>query len=294
MASPSSMRQLSPCLTSQPGLRLLGTGRIFALITGVNSYQYPYALHGAVNDAEAIADYLRKNFVDCKCKMLLDDQATRAAIEANFCDFLINNDDIGQGDPIIFYFAGHGSEICEDCDDIKQAICPHDFDIMNEGPTSIKLDQIREWLQFVAAKRGNNIVVILDCCYNAPASAMNYLRDQAVVRVRCIPSRTDVSPETQERHLKQDRHPTSMRGGVPYFPWIDAYVLMHACRRSEPAIEEPSPRCPGTPARGAFTSALIEHLIDIDQREEQTTYKLLVCGLSGLPQGQHPFCVGLH
>ncbi|MDQ0392355.1 caspase family protein [Labrys monachus] len=79
----------------------------YALVVGIDAYTAPIpALHGAVNDAEDIAQALRMSGVR-QLVLLTDGQATKPAVVAAWESLL------GQakaGDTIYFTYAGHGSQ----------------------------------------------------------------------------------------------------------------------------------------------------------------------------------------
>jgi Caspase domain len=87
---------------------------LFALIIGINEYTSDEFddLEGAVADAEAVKAYLETSLgvPTSHIKILLDNQATRDAIIAALRD-LKNNTSIQRGNPILIYYAGHGSTV---------------------------------------------------------------------------------------------------------------------------------------------------------------------------------------
>jgi Caspase domain len=84
--------------------------RLFALIIGINKYDSVNHLYGAVPDANAVQDYLQNDLgvPSSQIKNLRDSEATRVGITGEIETFLINNDNIKKGDPILIYYAGHG------------------------------------------------------------------------------------------------------------------------------------------------------------------------------------------
>ena len=86
--------------------------RLFALIIGINEYESPNIpkLLGAVPDADAMRGYLQKHLgvPSSQIRNLRDSEATRAAIIEGIEAFSLNNE-IKRGDPILIYYAGHGS-----------------------------------------------------------------------------------------------------------------------------------------------------------------------------------------
>ena len=83
----------------------------FALIIGVNDYPHAPKLLGAAADAEAVHEYLCDNLGVPKenITILLDTEATKRRIIDELRG-LQGNAKIKYGDPIMVYFAGHGTE----------------------------------------------------------------------------------------------------------------------------------------------------------------------------------------
>jgi uncharacterized caspase-like protein len=80
------------------------------LIIGIDKYETSPQLKKAVADANAVQDYLLHYLAvpSSQICILLDSQATRANILQGIYDLTTNNG-IQHGDPILIYYAGHGS-----------------------------------------------------------------------------------------------------------------------------------------------------------------------------------------
>jgi hypothetical protein len=78
----------------------------FALAIGINKYLYASPLGFAVNDAEAVADILEKQFDFKKgnIKLLIDEKATRNEIMASFMSFC--NEGTSPNDRILVFLLG--------------------------------------------------------------------------------------------------------------------------------------------------------------------------------------------
>ncbi|KAJ6622312.1 hypothetical protein B0H10DRAFT_2342171 [Mycena sp. CBHHK59/15] len=88
----------------------------FALIIGIDEYECPKIpnLSGCVTDAKSFKECLSRTFgkaPDSDIMFLTNANATRAAILSAFRTHLICNEHIQRGQPIIIYFAGHGSRV---------------------------------------------------------------------------------------------------------------------------------------------------------------------------------------
>ena len=97
---------------------------------------------------------------------LTDENATREAILSSFQNHLIENPLIEKGDPIIFFFAGHGSRVkapeeWETSDGKIETICPYDEGTQEKDKitvTGIDSMKINGLFRTLAGEKGNNIV----------------------------------------------------------------------------------------------------------------------------------------
>ncbi|EIM87035.1 uncharacterized protein STEHIDRAFT_56298, partial [Stereum hirsutum FP-91666 SS1] len=158
---------------------------LHALIIGINKYADKSSgsfedLECAVSDAKSIVNFLETSLHVSSSHILtlFDSAATRSNILSSFASHLLNNDDIKHGDPILVYFAGHGTHYLMrprerekyDTDDGNyEAICPHDRGCID--PDGKKVRDIRDstlgkMLLDLSLAKGNNITVILDCCHS--------------------------------------------------------------------------------------------------------------------------------
>ena len=140
------------------------------MICGINDYKsndFP-RLRGAVQDAKAVVDLLISNYHVPRNQIcaLFNEAATRSGI-ISALNGLSTDPRIQYGDPILFYYAGHGSEIYssegQECDGpgLKmQAIVPHDC-CSESGVPVIPDRTIGVLLDEIANRKGNNIVSFL-------------------------------------------------------------------------------------------------------------------------------------
>ncbi|PPQ97869.1 hypothetical protein CVT26_013038 [Gymnopilus dilepis] len=257
---------------------------IFALIIGIDRYQAKQiqSLRGAVADARAVRSYLvdSLNTPEDHIVVLENQSASRAAILEELRR-LANNSDIRPGDPILIYFAGHGS----------QATAPHGWDAGGLygyiqlilpydsycGPKGQETQPIADrtlgaCLDNIAAGKGNNIFVILDSCHSASGT------------------RSEEGGSSYEL-VRSTRHPQ-------HFPLeegplnaedlfsrtsSESHVLLSACGSSGQAWERDG--------RGVFTTALLDLLSNTPLKE------LRYCDIAmRLDTGnrQFPHCEGLN
>ena len=144
--------------------------RLFALIIGINEYSdEKFNLRGAVRDADEFKNFLVSslNVPEDRIVNLRDKEATRERIMTTMRD-LAHNCDIRSQDPILIYYAGHGSQAKPPPDwsistDWVQMLIPHDFkskgstDVRGQGQGIFDLD-ISKILSEVAENKSDNIV----------------------------------------------------------------------------------------------------------------------------------------
>ena len=153
---------ISPC-SSQPS-------RLFALIIGINEYKAvkrPFPnLDGAVPDADLVQSYLQKHLSvpNSQIRNLRDSEATRTAI-LHEINALTTDDRIQRGDPILIFYAGHGSiptpKGRENGGPTIQLLLPHDYLCKNENGQKvhgIPDHTLSVLLGRLASAKGDNIV----------------------------------------------------------------------------------------------------------------------------------------
>jgi hypothetical protein len=190
---------------------------------------------------------------------------------------LIDNPNIRHGDPILFYFAGHGSRVTapsswpiawKDSDERREieAILPYDsvrdtrkarHDREIPGIPDRTLGSL---LRKIAARHGSNITVVLDCC----ASGHGTRNVSALPRSRGIRS-VDAAyvgrlSDDTDRELWSDDMPSGATKRSLYLRGAfadnqdDSHILLAACGRNEDSN--------GSIEGGWFTTALIDALKD--------------------------------
>jgi Caspase domain len=134
------------------------------LIIAIDNYPDTAAtnkLLGAINDAKAVEDYLKRVLTvpSSQITTRFDHQATRAAILQAFRG-LADDDRINNGDPILIYYAGHGAT--EPTPDgwhaessVIQMIIPQNY---GKGVYGIRDRTIARLIDRIAEKKGDNIV----------------------------------------------------------------------------------------------------------------------------------------
>jgi Caspase domain len=154
---------ISPC-SSQ-------SSRLFALIIGINEYKTvkpPFLnLKGAVPDADLVQSYLQKHLgvPNSQIRNLRDSEATRAGILYEI-NALTTDDRIQRGDPILIFYAGHGSTAptpkgWESEGPTIQLLLPHDFlceTVKGQKVYGIPDRSLCVLLGRLASVKGDNIV----------------------------------------------------------------------------------------------------------------------------------------
>ena len=148
---------------------------------GIDNYQSgnTWNLESCVDDARSVRRWLSNDLHVPREQicMLTDAEATKRAIEDNFMSHLVNNPAIENGDAILVYFAGHGSSVrpprgWNNMTRAVEVLCPYDHDSKSpEGRIAGISDRsFHAMLRDLSKAKGDNITVILDCCFTSSAS----------------------------------------------------------------------------------------------------------------------------
>lgn len=145
----------------------------YGLVVGIDDYVFERPLKGAANDARDIARALQGRD-PARLEVLLNQAASRAAVEAAWTSILA---EAGEGDVIIFTYAGHGATEPDANGDERTAAHPDDrldevFLLANftDGSVSgfaerIVDDEIGAWFDAARAK-GVRVVFLADSCHS--------------------------------------------------------------------------------------------------------------------------------
>ncbi|TFL03152.1 hypothetical protein BDV98DRAFT_417810 [Pterulicium gracile] len=276
------------------------TSRVFALIVGIDSYKSGniWNLLSCVDDAKRIKHWLRHKLVvpeDHIC-MLLDEAATKYTIEESIKKHLVNNPEIQPGDAIVVYFAGHGSTaeapvgwFSADHDTKTEGdsgtprvnlLCTYDYDTASPAGrvAGISDRSINALLGDVAAAKGDNILLILDCSFAADDSSTRNRRFTRFTTSQRVQPH-DLSSGLWHSAREKDFDPTS---GFCH-PSSTTHTLFCASQHNRNTRESKD--------GGRFTTAFIEavgqlplHRVSYDVVLEKTA--------SLMPLDQRPFCAG--
>ena len=156
-----------PCGCSFPHLTLPSRrSRIYALLIGINDYVSLPKLAGAVNDARAVEEFLKSqmNVPSDRIRLMLDHDASRKNI-IDALSQLSKDREINRDDPILIYYAGHGTQLkppkgweAGGPGRKIQGICPCDY--KKKSVDTIPDRTIGGYLDLICEKKGNNIVFL--------------------------------------------------------------------------------------------------------------------------------------
>jgi hypothetical protein len=242
-------------------------------------------LKGAVPDANAMDEYLQTylQVLPGQIVKLRDEVATRKNIIAAF-DGLRKNPKIQKDDPILIYYAGHGSEILRNGKTI-QTLIPVDY---LTGTTSPIPDRtVASLINGISKKHGNNIVsgiirltgpssvhsrpqtVILDCCHSGSGTRGSEIIE--TLERSCKLSPGDISDDLDADICKDYPETEFSARGMRFaegfaVEGMNSHVLLAACSANERALEDKNSAEP----HGRFTSALLRLFKEVSP--DQMTY----------------------
>ncbi|CAE6445230.1 unnamed protein product, partial [Rhizoctonia solani] len=265
---------------------------LHALIIGINKYKANLHLAAAVPDALAFKSFLADDLCipEEQITVLLDEQAKRADLIKAFQDLARPDNGINRGDPILIYYAGHGSEIDPPPDraansPLVQCIVPQDTS-KEAGVVPIPDFTIGALVHRISLEKGNNITLIFDCCYSAGSSRAT-LEDARFVDKADLPE----LPASPDIDFIQDAL-SGTPNVVDLFSLgfgledMDSYVMLAACGHGEVAFEN------RVENRGYFSSVLLKLLRSV--QIDCLTYEGCIQSLPALctRQPQNPVCKG--
>ena len=247
-----------PLLAFGPQERVAPTH--WALIVGISDYinfadEEGGDLPGAEHDARRIRDALvmARGFPEANVRMLLNHEATKAAIQEGVTGWLVDN--ARPGDNVVIFYAGHGSQMWDESGDeddgLDETIAPADV-LAESTDFDISDDEFNEWLGLLPT---DNVLVVLDNCNSGTGTR-------------------DVTPFSRGRLLARDldaieRPAAAARraiGDLPDETGFDAtgtrVLELAAAQPYQVAVDAYFPAADGREAfhGGAFTTFLVQQL----------------------------------
>lgn len=228
-----------------------------ALLVGVAKYQNLPAvsngrmvenLKGPVNDVNIMKDALKTyyGFTEKDIKILNNNEATRANIEALFDNWLVKESK--EGDLVLFYFSGHGSKVKDfngdEDDGYDEVLLPYDT-APNSGYNIIVDDELGMWLQRL---HGRRVVTILDSCYSG--GVVRSIKGEIVSTLEDVPSRQPKFIPIE--NFQPSSSALAVPKGTPDVP--EAVIFITASQEYEIAFETSTPQG----FHGGFTYALYD------------------------------------
>ncbi|KAK0243671.1 caspase domain-containing protein [Armillaria nabsnona] len=301
-------------LSQRPNKRM-DASRFWAVIIGIDAYPNS-ELHGCISDALSMEDYLRYVGVpEGRLQLILgpNEHISRKYVIPSRENIigallsLITNPNIINGDNIVIYFSGHGSnyswfdyyveEALNSSGEFNavfaagsvEALCPVDRNEPDDKGCPIPDISDREIniiLSELSHVKGNHITLILDCCHSGSASRS--ISQPGVRTLGPLPRGSfkdmllaaDDNLERFPRHqsvFAEDRRPDT-----------ESHVVLAACGEYEFAKEMPG----DTGINGFFTKSLIGTLTS-GHLTEEATYVDLVAALDRSCH-QTPVAAGKH
>ena len=214
------IRQASVSVADTKLHRLLDSGRWYALVIGIDTYQHLPRLRTATADAKAVAQVLQQDY-GFSAKLLLDRQATRKGI-VDALNGLRRT--ISPQDRLLVYYAGHG-------------IFDKDADTAYWLPVDARDDSDTEWIlasRITSSLRrleAKSVLVVADSCYSGTLTRgvvadRRFKRDQFLSQLLTRPSRLLPASGGNE--------PVSDGGGDGHS--VFARALLNGLRRMEAPV----------------------------------------------------------
>lgn len=143
-------------------------GNSWALVVGVNKYQYWPQLSYAVNDAKGVADVLRKQygFKSENIFELYNENATREKIAELLSDTLSDPSRVKPDDRVFIFYAGHGMTRTLPSGRNLGYIIPVNAELNKFSSNSISMTHLQDFSDMIPAK---HVYFVMDSCYSGIA-----------------------------------------------------------------------------------------------------------------------------
>ncbi len=134
----------------------------WAVIIGIDKYQYSDPLNYAVKDAEAVKNMLidKFDYPEENIRYLTDEEATLSNIKLNLGEVATS---AGENDRILVFYSGHGQTLIGTDNSEKGYIIPYEGKQDNPYATGIAMDEILTTSQISKSK---HMLFLMDACYS--------------------------------------------------------------------------------------------------------------------------------
>ena len=143
-------------------------GESWALVVGVNKYQYWPQLSYAVNDARGVSLLLKEQygFKAENIFELFDENATREKIAELLTDTLADPSKVKPNDRVFIFYAGHGMTRLLPSGRNLGYIIPVDAELNKFSSNSLSMTHLRDFSDMIPAK---HVYFVMDSCYSGIA-----------------------------------------------------------------------------------------------------------------------------
>jgi formylglycine-generating enzyme required for sulfatase activity len=141
------------------------TGKAYAVVIGIDSYQKIGSLRYAVADAKAVAQTLRQR--GYAVTELYNERATKRAIESELRTKLPRR--VGKDDRVLIFYAGHGKDEKIEGGKPMGYLLPVDSERDDIPATGVSMGTVRELADALPAK---HVLFLLDVCFGGIAGTL--------------------------------------------------------------------------------------------------------------------------
>lgn len=140
----------------------------WALVIGVNDYQYWPRLSYAVNDAQSVEEILinQFGFKEDNVFTLYNEDANRENITEHLANVLSDPSRVKPNDRVFVFYAGHGMTRVLPSGRNLGYIIPFDAELDNYHSRSISMTHLRDFSDMIPAK---HVYFVMDSCYSGIA-----------------------------------------------------------------------------------------------------------------------------
>nr|MBI3613180.1 caspase family protein [Nitrospirota bacterium] len=141
------------------------SGKAYAVVIGIDSYQKIGSLRYAVADAKAMAQTLKQRGYEVT--ELYNERATRRAIESELRTKLPRK--VGEQDRVLIFYAGHGQDEKVKGGKAMGYLLPVDVEQEELAATGVSMGTVRELADALPAK---HVLFLLDVCFGGIAGTL--------------------------------------------------------------------------------------------------------------------------